>query len=263
VVVNFNPFAPAEAGATLGVPMMLVLFAVLLAGVVLGGIATWFAQGAHRREERHFRRETERLHRELERRAPANQALTQSTSCPPVNNGRPSSSRSAASRPPRSLKRRSGRCRHGRLHALRAARHVDLERCRPHFEARGGSRPASWSTHSTVMESPRCRRLDQLHGPETPHRVGAILTMPASRAQGHRSARPTTWPPWLFADAADRLLLVPRRPRGGGRANKCLRLVLLKALDPTPFMLSGASHRNGGRHPWSSPWGRVLGSNPA
>jgi uncharacterized integral membrane protein len=72
VVVNFNPFASADAGATLGVPMFLVLFAVLLIGVVLGGIATWFAQGAHRREERHFRRETERLHRELEvaRRAP-------------------------------------------------------------------------------------------------------------------------------------------------------------------------------------------------
>jgi uncharacterized integral membrane protein len=72
VVVNFNPFASPETGTTLGVPMFLVLFAVLLIGVVLGGIATWFAQGAHRREERHFRRETERLHRELEvaRRAP-------------------------------------------------------------------------------------------------------------------------------------------------------------------------------------------------
>jgi uncharacterized integral membrane protein len=78
VVVNFNPFAPADAGATVGVPMFLVLFAVLLIGVVLGGIATWFAQGAHRREERHFRRETERLHRELEvaRRAPDNARIS-------------------------------------------------------------------------------------------------------------------------------------------------------------------------------------------
>jgi len=40
--------------------------------LLLGGIATWFAQGPHRREERHYRRETERLHRELEvaRRTP-------------------------------------------------------------------------------------------------------------------------------------------------------------------------------------------------
>jgi predicted phosphohydrolase len=45
--------------------------------VLLGGVATWFAQSPHRRDERHWRRETERLHRELDaaRRAPANQAL--------------------------------------------------------------------------------------------------------------------------------------------------------------------------------------------
>ena len=79
VVVNFNPFVaeplPASDGA--GVPLFLVMFAVLLAGVVLGGIATWFTQGPRRRDERYFRRETERLHRELDdaRRAPANQAL--------------------------------------------------------------------------------------------------------------------------------------------------------------------------------------------
>jgi uncharacterized integral membrane protein len=68
VVVNFNPFATAESieATNAGMPLFLVIFAVLLIGVVLGGIATWFAQGPHRREERHFRRETDRLHRELE-----------------------------------------------------------------------------------------------------------------------------------------------------------------------------------------------------
>ncbi|HEY0918355.1 lipopolysaccharide assembly protein LapA domain-containing protein [Devosia sp.] len=79
VEVNFNPFAtPAEAGAqALGVPLFLVIFAVLLVGVLLGGVATWFAQGPHRRDEKHFRRETERLYRELDaaRRAPANTVL--------------------------------------------------------------------------------------------------------------------------------------------------------------------------------------------
>jgi len=45
--------------------------------VLLGGVATWFAQGPHRRDERHFKRETERLHRELEvaRRSPEPPAL--------------------------------------------------------------------------------------------------------------------------------------------------------------------------------------------
>jgi uncharacterized integral membrane protein len=79
VTVNFNPFtAPADPNMPgFGVPMFLVIFGVLLVGVILGGIATWFAQGEHRRGERHFRRETERLHRELDaaHRAPANQAL--------------------------------------------------------------------------------------------------------------------------------------------------------------------------------------------
>lgn len=79
VVVNFNPFAPAEAltAPGFGVPLFLVIFAVLLIGVLLGGIATWFAQGTHRRDERSFKRENERLHREIEasRRAPSNPSL--------------------------------------------------------------------------------------------------------------------------------------------------------------------------------------------
>ena len=76
VDVNFNPLAVADAlsAATFRVPLFVVIFGVLLVGVVLGGIATWFAQGAHRRDERHYKRETERLHRELEvaRRVPDN-----------------------------------------------------------------------------------------------------------------------------------------------------------------------------------------------
>jgi uncharacterized integral membrane protein len=75
VVVNFNPLVPSEALTTpgIGVPLFLVLFAVLLFGVVLGGVATWFAQGQHRRDERSWRRETERLNREVDalRRAPS------------------------------------------------------------------------------------------------------------------------------------------------------------------------------------------------
>lgn len=67
VVVNFNPIVPSEALTTpgVGVPLFLVLFAVLLFGVLLGGIATWFAQAPHRRDERSYKREAERLNREL------------------------------------------------------------------------------------------------------------------------------------------------------------------------------------------------------
>lgn len=68
VVVNFSPFAPSQdlTAPGFGVPLFLVIFGVLLFGVLLGGIATWFAQGTHRQDERQFRRENERLHRELE-----------------------------------------------------------------------------------------------------------------------------------------------------------------------------------------------------
>ena len=74
VVVNFNPLVPSGALSTpgIGVPLFLVIFTVLLFGVVLGGVATWFAQGQHRRDERSYKRETERLNREVDvlRRSP-------------------------------------------------------------------------------------------------------------------------------------------------------------------------------------------------
>jgi hypothetical protein len=75
VVVNVNPFVPSEALSTpgVGVPLFLVLFTVLLFGVILGGVSTWFAQGQHRRDERNWKREAERLNREVSamRRSPA------------------------------------------------------------------------------------------------------------------------------------------------------------------------------------------------
>ena len=75
VVINFNPLVPSESLTTpgVGVPMFLVLFTVLLMGVVLGGVATWFAQSHHRRDERSYRREAERLGREVDamRRTPS------------------------------------------------------------------------------------------------------------------------------------------------------------------------------------------------
>ncbi|HTJ58754.1 MAG TPA: lipopolysaccharide assembly protein LapA domain-containing protein [Devosiaceae bacterium] len=67
-VVNFNPLAsPDTAGAPgIGVPLFLVIFTVLLVGVLLGGVAGWFAQAEVRRERRLLRREAERLGRELD-----------------------------------------------------------------------------------------------------------------------------------------------------------------------------------------------------
>jgi hypothetical protein len=68
VTINLNPFAaPIDANAAgYGIPMFVVLFVVLLVGVLLGGVASWFAQGPHRRSERHWRREAAQLGKELE-----------------------------------------------------------------------------------------------------------------------------------------------------------------------------------------------------
>lgn len=67
VAVNFNPFAPADVATPgYGVPLFVVLYVVLLIGVLLGGIATWFAQSQHRRREKHWRREAHLLNGELE-----------------------------------------------------------------------------------------------------------------------------------------------------------------------------------------------------
>ncbi|MDB5473615.1 MAG: hypothetical protein JWP99_918 [Devosia sp.] len=68
VAINFNPFTSVEAAPApgYGVPMFIVLYVVLLLGVLLGGVATWFAQGHHRRREKHWRREAHLLNTELE-----------------------------------------------------------------------------------------------------------------------------------------------------------------------------------------------------
>ncbi len=49
VTVSFDPFDPSDADLAVTVPLYLAGFAVLIAGVVLGGFATWLTQGKHRR----------------------------------------------------------------------------------------------------------------------------------------------------------------------------------------------------------------------
>lgn len=68
VTVNLNPFAaPLDANVSgYGIPLFVVLYAVLLIGVLLGGTASWFAQGSHRKRERHWRREAQQLSQELD-----------------------------------------------------------------------------------------------------------------------------------------------------------------------------------------------------
>jgi hypothetical protein len=49
VTVSFNPFDSSDPDLAVTVPLYLVAFTVLIAGVVVGGIAAWLKQGKRRR----------------------------------------------------------------------------------------------------------------------------------------------------------------------------------------------------------------------
>lgn len=72
-VINRAPvkltYWPQQLGGELSLtlPLFVVLMLALMVGVVLGGLATWLAQGSHRRAERQYRKEAERLKTEAER----------------------------------------------------------------------------------------------------------------------------------------------------------------------------------------------------
>jgi uncharacterized integral membrane protein len=85
-VINRGPmtlrYLPPQLGeATITLPAFVPLFAALLMGVLIGGTASWWAQGSHRRMERVYRREAEALKTEAER-LKAMQPATVSLSLP-------------------------------------------------------------------------------------------------------------------------------------------------------------------------------------
>lgn len=83
VTVSIDPFnrdAPAFAAT---VPLYAVVFAALIAGVLIGGATVWFKQGLHRRRARKAesdlsvaRAEAERLRTALTKSAPADASST-------------------------------------------------------------------------------------------------------------------------------------------------------------------------------------------
>ncbi|UJQ93312.1 LapA family protein [Mariluticola halotolerans] len=77
VPVRFDPVSPGSPLiADVNTPLFIVIYGMLILGVLLGGFAAWLAQGRVRRERRRFKRENDRLTRELAeaRRAPRQNA---------------------------------------------------------------------------------------------------------------------------------------------------------------------------------------------
>ena len=138
----------------------------------------------------------------------------------------------------------------GFMHFQRSPRHVDLERLTELIsEARGRVETCVVLVNpdnSCVMEvAALSPDWIQLHGPETPHRVEAIReeagiailkAIPIGTADDVASVAG-------FAEAADRLLLDAKPPKGADRPGGhgvAFDWDLLKALDPSlGFMLSG------------------------
>ncbi|MCZ7643228.1 MAG: LapA family protein [Pseudorhodoplanes sp.] len=66
VTVSFDPFEPTQPAVSLRMPLFLLIFVTLIAGVVLGGFAAWLRQGRYRRATRGLRNEMAGLRREVE-----------------------------------------------------------------------------------------------------------------------------------------------------------------------------------------------------
>jgi uncharacterized integral membrane protein len=67
VPVVIDPFGSDIPGLRFEAPLFFVMFACGMAGVVAGGVATWFAQGRHRRALRDSRADLSQMRAEAER----------------------------------------------------------------------------------------------------------------------------------------------------------------------------------------------------
>ena len=66
VPISLDIINPGNPAMTWSAPMFVWLFAAMAIGVVLGGVATWFTQGKHRKLERQFKRQADELRYEVE-----------------------------------------------------------------------------------------------------------------------------------------------------------------------------------------------------
>lgn len=67
VTLVLDPISPAAEAFKVSVPLFVFFFGMLAVGAVVGSITTWLAQGRHRKAERQFRRERDRLQDECTR----------------------------------------------------------------------------------------------------------------------------------------------------------------------------------------------------
>lgn len=66
VTLSLDPFSATDPVISLTWPFFVFLFAAVLAGMVIGSVATWWTQGSHRRKEREFKSESIKWKQEAE-----------------------------------------------------------------------------------------------------------------------------------------------------------------------------------------------------
>jgi uncharacterized integral membrane protein len=65
VTVSFDPFSPDAPAASLSLPLFTLVLGLLIAGVIIGGVASWLRQGRRRGAARRFERELKVLRGKL------------------------------------------------------------------------------------------------------------------------------------------------------------------------------------------------------
>ena len=66
VTVSFDPFSAASPAYAATLPLFAIVFAVLILGVLVGGVAAWIRQGKWRRAARKLDGEVRELHQEMD-----------------------------------------------------------------------------------------------------------------------------------------------------------------------------------------------------
>lgn len=67
VSISFDPFTAGEPMFAIVAPLFLLVFLLLMAGVLIGGVAAWLGQGRYRKAARRAQTEADDLHGEIER----------------------------------------------------------------------------------------------------------------------------------------------------------------------------------------------------
>jgi uncharacterized integral membrane protein len=65
VTVSLDPFSSEHPASSLTLPLFVLILVLLIAGVVIGGVATWLRQAKWRRVARRLEREVEQLRGEV------------------------------------------------------------------------------------------------------------------------------------------------------------------------------------------------------